>query len=228
MGLSADRPVRADQPVRHAGRLFRPRRCLPSRGDRRMARLGARTFSRRSAWARLFRRHRALRTRQSPAGPPPRLGHADLQLRPHRSGQFPGLQRAVLVRSLRRRRPARRCRRLDALPRLQPARRRVDSEPARRPGKSRSHRIPAPLQHRTVRAFSGGHHGRGRIHRMAAGLAAGRIWRARLRLQMEHGLDARHAEIYRQGSGVPEAPSRRHPVRPALRVFGEFHSAAVA
>ena len=55
------------------------------------------------------------------AGPASRLGHADLQLRPHRSGQFPRRQRAVLARSLRHRRPARRCRRLDALSRLQPA-----------------------------------------------------------------------------------------------------------
>ena len=172
MGLSADRAVRADQPVRHAGGFCRAGRCLPSRRDRRDARLGARAFSRRSARPRPFRRHRALRARQSAAGPPPRLGHADLQLRPHRSGQFPGLQRAVLARPLRRRRPARRCRRLDALSRLQPARRRLDSEQIWRPRKPRSHRFPAPLQHRSVRAFSAGHHGRRRIHRMAAGVAA--------------------------------------------------------
>src|ERR1044072_2160097 len=104
----------------------------------------------------------------------------------------------------------------------------MDSEPAWRPGKPRSHRISAALQHRTVWTISGSHYGRGGIHRMAAGLAAGRIWWARLRLQMEHGLDARHAEIHRQGPGIPEAPSRRRPVRPALRVFREFHPAAVA
>ena len=228
VGLSADRPVRADQPVRHAGGFCRAGRCLPSRRHRRDARLGARAFSRRSARPRPFRRHRALRARQSAAGPSSRLGHADLQLRPHRSGQFPGVERAVLAGALRHRRPARRCGRLDALSRLQPARRRLDSEQVWRPGKSRGHRLPAPLQHRTVRALSAGHHGRGRIDRMAAGVASGRIWRARLRLQMEHGLDARHAELHRQGSDPPQASSRRHPVRPALRVFGKFHPAAVA
>ena len=66
------------------------------------------------------------------------------------------------------------------------------------------------------------------VDRMAAGVAPGRIWRARLRLQMEHGLDARHAELHRQGSDPPQTSSRRHPVRPALCVFGEFHPAAVA
>ena len=78
--------------------------------------------------------------------------------------------------------------------------RRLDSEQAWRPGKPRRHRLPAPLQHRAVRAFPGGDDGGGRIHRLAAGVAPGRIWRARLRLQVEHGLDARHAEIHQQGS----------------------------
>jgi 1,4-alpha-glucan branching enzyme len=52
------------------------------------------------------------------AGPASGLGHADLQLRPRRSDQFPGLQRAVLAGALRHRRPARRCGRLHALSRL--------------------------------------------------------------------------------------------------------------
>ena len=107
--------------------------------------------------------------------------------------EFPGLQRAVLARALRHRRAARRRGRLDALSRLQPAGRRLDSEPVRRARKPRGDRVPAPLQHRGVRAISRGHHGCGRIDRMAAGVAPGRIWRARLRLQVEHGLDARHA-----------------------------------
>ena len=127
LGLPADRDVCADQPVRHAGGFFRAGRCLPSRGPRRAAGLGARAFPRRSARPRQFRRHRALRARQPAAGPPSRLGHADLQLRPHRSGQFPGLERAVLAGALRHRRPARRCGGLDAVSRLQPARRAAGS-----------------------------------------------------------------------------------------------------
>src|SRR6266404_5380459 len=119
---------------------------LPSRGPWRDARLGARAFSRRSAWAGQFRRHRALRARQPAAGPSSRLGHADLQLRPHRSGQFPGVECAVLVGALWHRWRARRCGRLDAVSGLQPARGRLDPEQVWRPGKSRCHRFPAPFQ----------------------------------------------------------------------------------
>ena len=69
---------------------------------------------------------RAVRVRRSARRLPPRLEHADLQLRPQRSAQFPGRQCAVLDRALRRRRPARRCGGLDALPRLLAHGRRVD------------------------------------------------------------------------------------------------------
>ena len=65
VGLSADRPVRADQPLRHAGGFRRAGRRLPPRRPRRAARLGAGAFPRRSARARPVRRHRALRARQS-------------------------------------------------------------------------------------------------------------------------------------------------------------------
>ena len=64
-------------------------------------------------------------------------------------------QRAVLARPLWHRRAARRCGRLDALSRLQPAGRRLDSQPLRRTRKHRSHRVPAPHQHAGVRAPSG-------------------------------------------------------------------------
>src|SRR5882757_8925320 len=200
-----------DHPFRFARRFRRAGRRLPSRGARRAARLGPRALPRRSARPRPLRRHRALRARQPAAGPPSRLGHADLQLRAHRGHQLPGLERAVLARPLRYRRPARRRRRLDALSRLQPSRRRLDPEQIWRPGKHRSDRFPAPLQYRGVCALSAGDHGGRGIHRMAAGVTSGRIWRARLRLQMEHGVDARHAEIYRQGSHPPQIPSRRYP-----------------
>src|SRR6478609_9296269 len=32
-----------------------------------------------------------------------------------------------------------------------------------------------------------------------------------------------HAEIYRQGSDPPQISPRRHPVRAALRLLGEYH-----
>ena len=52
VGLSADRPVRADQPLRHRRPISRAGRRLPSQGHRRAARLGAGPFPRRSARAR--------------------------------------------------------------------------------------------------------------------------------------------------------------------------------
>ena len=54
----------------------------------------------------------------------------------------------------RRRRAARRCGRLHALSRLQPAGGRLDPEQIWRPRKSRRHRFPAPLQHGGFRASS--------------------------------------------------------------------------
>ena len=87
---------------------------------RRAARLGAGAFPEGRLRAAPLRRHRAVRARGSAPGRTPRLGHADLQLRAQRGSQFPRRQRAVLARRVPHRRPARRRRRVDALPRLQP------------------------------------------------------------------------------------------------------------
>ncbi len=56
--------------------------------------------------------------------------------------------RAVLARALPRRRPARGCRRLDALPRLQPQRRRVGAQPVWRAREPRIRRLPAGAEPR--------------------------------------------------------------------------------
>ena len=89
---------------------------------------------------RALRRHGALRARRSAAGRAPGLGHAHLQLRPQRGPQLPAVERAVLARGVPRRRPARGRRRVDALPRLLAPRRRVDSQPVRRPREPRGDR----------------------------------------------------------------------------------------
>ena len=52
--------------------------------------------------------------------------------------------------------------------------------------------------------------------------------RPRLFLQMEHGMDARHARLHGERADPSPVSSRRHDLRPALCVFREFHSAAVA
>ena len=159
LGLSADRTVRADQPLRHTRRFRGLGRCLPPRRTCRDSRLGARTFPGRSAWPRQFD-GTALYEHANPK----QGRHLDwntliYNYGTHRGRQFPARQRLVLARSLPHRRPARRCGRLHALPRLQPARRRLDPEQIRRARESRSHQLPAPLQHRAVLAISQGDHG---------------------------------------------------------------------
>ena len=57
------------------------------------------------------------------------------------------------------------------------------------------------------------------------GVAADVRGRARLRLQVEHGLDARHARLLRQRPGPPQLPPRRAHVQPGLRLHRELHAA---
>jgi 1,4-alpha-glucan branching enzyme len=89
-----------------------------AQGDRRDPRLGAGPLPVRPPRARPLRRHGALRARRPARGLPQRLEHLHLQLRPVRGRQLPRLERALLARGIPHRRPARRCRRLHALPRL--------------------------------------------------------------------------------------------------------------
>ena len=63
---------------------------------------------------------RALRACRPARGLPPGLEHADLQSRPQRGARLPDRQRAALAGAFPRRRAARRCGGLHALPRLQP------------------------------------------------------------------------------------------------------------
>ena len=141
LGLPAHRHVRGDGALRRPARPAPLRRPRARAGSGRAARLGAGAFPDRRARPGAVRRHGALRVRRPARGLPQRLGHADLQLRPHRGAQLPRRQRALLARALRRRRPARRRRRVDAVPRLQPRARRMDPERPRRarePGSDRA------------------------------------------------------------------------------------------
>ena len=109
---------------------------LHQRGHRRDRRLGAGPLPAGRLRAGPLRRHRALRARRPPPGRAPRLGHARLQLRPQRGAQLPRRQRPLLARGVPRRRPARRRRRLDALPRLLARGRRVGAQRATAGGRT--------------------------------------------------------------------------------------------
>ena len=118
VGLPGHRLLRAVVALGNARRLPRLRRRAAPPRRRRHRRLGARALPARRLGPRPLRRHRALRARGSPPGRAPRLGHAHLQLRPHRGAQLPARQRGHVGARLPRRRAARRCGRVDALPRL--------------------------------------------------------------------------------------------------------------
>ena len=198
VGLPADRALRADRAASASPPASRASSTAATRAG-----LGVildwvpGALPDRPARPRALRRHRALRARRPAPGLPPGLEHRDLQLRPPRGRQLPRRQRAVLARPLPRRRPARRCRRLDALPRLLAQGRRVGAEPLRRQREPRGDRVPAPPQRRPVyaRAPRRRHHRRG-IDRLARRLAADVRRRTRLRLQVEHGVDERHARVH--------------------------------
>ena len=118
VGLSGDRLLRADLALRRRRTTSVFVDHLHQRGHRRDPRLGARALPARRLGARPLRRHRALRARRSAPRRAPRLGHARLQLRAARGAELPARERAVLAARVPHRRPARRRRRVDALPRL--------------------------------------------------------------------------------------------------------------
>src|SRR4029453_9471939 len=86
----------------------------------------------------------------SAKGLPSRLEQLDLQLRTKRGPELPAVERHALALDLPRGRSPRGRRRLDALPRLLAEGRRVDTEPVRRAGEPRGHRVPPAVEPRGV------------------------------------------------------------------------------
>ena len=199
-----------------------------ARGHRRDPRLGAGAFPDRRARPGALRRHRALRASRSARGLPPRLEHLHLQFRPPRGAGLPDRQRAVLARALPCRRAAGRCGRLDALSRLQPPA--GEWIPNVHGGRENLEAIDFLRHLNAVVAerCPGAIDDRRGIDRLARRHRAAVRRRPRLRLQMEHGLDARHAALHRARSDPSRLPPRRHDLRPALRLLRELHPAALA
>ena len=227
VGLPADRRLRADPPVRDGEGLHGLRGRAPPPRDRRHPRLGAGPLPARLPRSRLLRRHPPLRAR----GPAPAraggLGDAGLQLRPPRGRQLPHRQRALLARALPPGRAPGGRGRLDALPRLLEEAGRVAAEPPRgqrEPGGDRLH--PAVQRGRLPVPPGRDDHRRG-VDVVADGLAPHVRRRARLRVQVEHGLDARRPRLHAARSGPPEVPSQPAHVRAALRVARELRAPAV-
>ena len=79
-----------------------------------------------------------------------------------------------------------------------------------------------------LRPRAGDHLGGGGVDGVAGRLAAHLPRRPRLRLQVEHGLDARHARLLPAGPDLPPLPPPRADVQPDVRVQRELRAAAVA
>ena len=79
----------------------------------------------------------------------------------------------------------------------------VDSQRLRRPREPGGDRLPAPLQRRRRRTLRRCDHHRRGVHRLAGRVAADQRRRPGFLLQVEHGLDARHASLHGGGSGQP-------------------------
>ena len=107
---------------------------------------------------------------------------------------------AVLARGVPHRRASGRRRRLDALPRLLPQGRRVAAQRLRRPGEPRRGGLPARDERHGLQARAGRRHRCRGVDGVARRHPADASRRAGLRLQVEHGLDARHARLHRPGA----------------------------
>ena len=87
--------------------------------------------------------------------------------------------------------------------------------------------LPQGAQRGPAPRRAGRHLGGRGVDGVAGSLAADVPRRARLRLQVEHGLDARHARVLRAGPDPSPLPPPRADVLARLRVHGELRPAAV-
>ena len=105
---------------------------------------------------------------------------------------------------------------------------RVGAERVRRQRGPRGRPVPEGVQRDRPQPRAGRDQCRRGIDGLAGRLAAHVPGRARVRLQMEHGLDARHAGLLPERPDLPPLPPPRADLQPRVRVHGELHPPAVA
>ena len=180
-----------------AGLHVPDRHAAPAR-HRRDPRLGAGALPARRARPGLLRRHPPLRARRPAPGRPSRLGHAASSTTAATRSATSCISNALFwLDKLPRRRPARRRRRLDALPRLL-AQGRASGCPTSTAAARTSRPSPSSggSTSGSTASYPDVHDHRRGVDRLADGLAADLRRRPRLRLQVGHGLDARHARLH--------------------------------
>src|SRR6266849_3123546 len=102
----------------------------------------------------------------------------------------------------------------------------MDSEQIRRARKPRGHRLPAPLQPRSLQRASGHSNLCRRVHILSDGFAAYSSRRSWVRAQVGYGLDARHAELFPERSNPSEVSTQPADLSHALFVPRKFRAAA--
>ena len=95
-------------------------------------------------------------------------------------------------------------------------------------GEPRRDRVPAAPERSGLSRPSRRPGDRRGIDRLADGVAPGLSRRPRLRDEVEHGLDARHARLHARGADLPQVPSRPPHVLDLVRVYRELRAAALA
>ncbi len=109
-----------------------------------------------------------------------------------------------------------------------PQGRRVAAQRVRRPRESGGDGVSAPAQRADSLAGARVYHRRRGIDRLAGRNPARPPRRARIHLQVEHGMDARHAALRRQGSDLPPMGAQRPDVLASLCLHRELRAAVLA
>ena len=194
LGLPGDRLLRADVALRHARRLPPLRRPAAPQRHRRDPRLGAGALPARRLGARALRRHRALRARGSAPRRASRLGHARSSTSARNE-----VRNFLLANALywlrEHHADGLRVDAVASMLYLDYSRKEGEWLPNEFGGREDLEAVEFLKQMNEigVRARARHHLGGRGVDRVAGRVAARVSRRARLRLQVEHGLDARHA-----------------------------------
>src|SRR5688500_6672770 len=104
----------------------------------------------------------------------------------------------------------------------------MGSQRVRGPREPRGDRVPEATERNDPLRAPGRAHDRGGIDGVAGGLPTRAPRGPGLRTQMEHGLDAQHAQLLLEGTHLPPLPPQQPDVLTYVRVLREFRVALVA